>query len=94
MATILKDAQDGLIGDKMQFAEMIVVLIVILLMYKPLTWLAKKLILRGIDLWYNLDKGVPLDPPELTEEEMARAKTRKEWLKERDAKKKKEQQNE
>ena len=42
----------------MELGEMIVVLIVILLMYRPLMWLAKKLILRAVTVWNSLDKGV------------------------------------
>lgn len=96
----------------LQLGEMIVVLIVILLMYRPLLWLAKKLVLRAVTVWNNLDKGIVqfgnvvtgdmaggdihkacgcgkkgcTDIPELTPEDLSRAKTRKE----KDAEKKKE----
>jgi len=46
------------LGAEMQLGEMIVVLIVILLMYRPLLWLAKRLILRAVTVWNSLDKGV------------------------------------
>ncbi len=37
---------------------MIVVLLLILLMYKPLFWLSKKVILRSISAWNDMDKGL------------------------------------
>jgi hypothetical protein len=38
--------------------EMIVVLLLILLMYKPLFWLSKKIVLRAIAAWNDMDKGL------------------------------------